>query len=314
MNGGNTVVAVPTGAGAGRVRRASRAVAMVEATKLRSVVLLTFVGLAAGIYVLFTVVPPGERSRASSRLLLSTLAVLAGSMGTNAITGYIDRRMDATMARTRHRPIPSGRLAPGESLGLGVGLVAAATMLTVLTGHLWSTIWLLFGVADVALVYNGWSKPRTAWNVILGSPGGGAPVMVVTAGVTGQAASPAALLLAALVVAWTPIHVWSLAIRYVDDYRRAGVPMLPVAIGVEKASRCVGWTAVGLCALASALPAVVRLGAVGTLLLAAMQLPVLAMSVAVMLRPTPERAWLLFKLSSPYLAGLFLLVAIRPVI
>ncbi|MDI6825528.1 MAG: UbiA family prenyltransferase [Bacillota bacterium] len=305
MNGDTAVLA-------GRVRWTHRAVAMAEATKLRSVVLLTFVGLAAGIYVLFGEVPAAARAGASWRLLLGTLAVLAGSMGTNAITGYVDRRMDAIMSRTRHRPVPSGRLAPEESLGLGVTLVALAVGLTLLTGHPWSTFWLLFGVVDVALIYNGWSKPRTPWNVILGSPGGGAPVMVVASAVSGLAVSTASLLMAALVVAWTPIHVWSLTIRYVDDYRRARVPMLPVVIGVEQAARCVGWSALALCALAAALPRVVHLGPGAAVALALLQAPVLLVSVLVMLRPTAERAWLLFKLSSPYLGALFLLVALRP--
>jgi protoheme IX farnesyltransferase len=297
---------------AGRVRWTERAVAMVEATKLRSVVLLTFVGLAAGVYVLFGEVPAAGRTGASWRLLLGTLAVLAGSMGTNAITGYVDRRMDAIMSRTRHRPVPSGRLAPRESLGLGLALVALAAGFTLLTGHPWSTFWLLFGVVDVAFIYNGWSKPRTPWNVILGSPGGGAPVMVVAAAVSGRAVSAASLLLAALVVAWTPIHVWSLTIRYVDDYRRARVPMLPVVIGVGKAARCVGWSALALCTLASALPRVVHLGPGASVALALLQAPVLVASAVVMLRPTADRAWLLFKLSSPYLAALFLLVALHP--
>jgi len=300
---------------AGRMPWVSRAVAAVEATKLRSVVLLSFVGLAAGLHFLSEsflsgTVPGVERSAACWRLLLGTLAVFTGSMGTNAITGYVDRRMDAIMSRTRHRPVPTGRLAPRQSLALGLALVVVAIGCTLLTGHLWSTFWLLFGVIDVALIYNGWSKPRTPWNVVLGSPGGGAPVMVVASAVTGQAADFTALLLAALVVAWTPIHVWSLAIRHVDDYRRAQVPMLPVTIGVEKAARCVGWSALGLCALASALPGVVHLGRAGTVLLAGLQVPVLVTSVLVMLAPTGDRAWLLFKLSSPYLAVLFLLVAL----
>ncbi|MDI6894781.1 MAG: UbiA family prenyltransferase [Bacillota bacterium] len=299
---------------AGRIRRTGRAVAMVETTKLRSVALLTLVGLAAGIYALFAEVPGTTRAAASWRLLLGTLAVLAGSMGTNAITGYVDRRMDAIMSRTRHRPVPSGRLAPRESLGLGLALVAAATGLTLLTRHPWSTFWLVFGVVDVALIYNGWSKPRTPWNVVLGSPGGGAPVMVAASAVTGAAASVPSLLLAALVVAWTPIHVWSLTIRYVDDYRRAEVPMLPVIIGVEKAARCVGWSALVLCVLASALSGVMRFGRGASLTLAVLQAPILVMSVLVTLRPTADRAWLLFKLSSPYLAALFLLVAVLPLL
>jgi len=243
------------------------------------------------------------------RLILGTLAVGLGSMGANAITGAIDHRMDAVMSRTRHRPIPAGRLTPMESLWFGVALIALAAVLTALTGHLWSTVWLLAGALDVTLLYNGWSKPRTPWSVVLGSPAGGAPVLVVASAVTGAAASPAALLLAGLVIVWTPIHVWSLAIRYVEDYRAAGVPMLPVAVGVNQAARCVGWASLVLCGLAAGLPAVMGLGLRPTVLVLALQAPVLAASLAVMLRPTAGRAWTLFKLTSPYLALLFIIVA-----
>ncbi len=292
----------------------AKAVALVEATKLRSVFLLGFVGLASGLWgrgALESAADQGSAvaTLATVRLVLGTVAVALGSMGANAITGAIDHRMDATMSRTRHRPIPTGRITPMESLWFGVALVAVAVVLTLLTGHLWSTVWLLAGVLDVTLLYNGWSKPRTPWSVVLGSPAGGAPVLVVTSAVTGAAASPAVLILAGLVVVWTPIHVWSLAIRYVDDYRAAGVPMLPVAVGPTQAARCVGWASLALCGLSAGLPAVLSLGFWPAALVLALQAPVLAASLAVMFRPTAGRAWTLFKLTSPYLALLFIIVA-----
>jgi len=294
----------------------SKLVALVEATKPRSVLLLGFVGLAAGIWALRTVEGglggvPGAAAAAwpLGRLILATAAVALGSMGSNSITGAIDHRMDARMSRTRHRPCPTGRLTPAGSALWGASLVAAAVVLTVLTGHLWSTFWLLFGTIDVVLLYNGWSKPRSPWSVALGSPAGGAPVMVTFSAVTGLAADPRALLLAALVVVWTPLHVWSLAIRYVDDYRAAGVPMLPVAIGVKQAARCVGWTGLALCALAAAVPSALGLSAALTWFLLAVQAPIVAAGAAVMLRPTARLSWLLFKLTSPYLALVFMVVA-----
>lgn len=127
---------------------------------------------------------------------------------------------------------------------------------------------------------------------------------------TGTALHPVGALLAPLVMVWTPIHVWSLAIRYVGDYRAAVVPMPPVAVGVRQAARCVGWSALALCGLAASLPLVLDLptwAAVSTL---ALRLPILGVSVGVMLRPSASRAWALFKLSSPYLGLLFLVVAV----
>lgn len=297
-----------------------KVVAFLEATKLRSVLLLAFVGLTTGLWARRAAAAAGPswagpgagdvgRSAALASIILGTIAVGLGSMGANAITGAIDYRMDAVMMRTRTRPVPTGRLTPAQSLWFGVGLVAASVVFTLWTGHLWSTVWLLAGVLDVTILYNGWSKPRTPWSVVLGSPAGGAPVLVAASAVAG-AAGPVAFYLAALVAVWTPIHVWSLAIRYVDDYRAAGVPMLPVAVGVDQAARCVGWASLLLCGLAAGLPAVLDLGRWGSGLLYALQVPIVGASLAVMFRPTPRRSWTLFKLSSPYLALLFVLVAV----
>lgn len=293
----------------------ARVVALVEATKPRSVFLLGFVGLASGVWALGTL-PPGAAPAVGPlgattplvRMVLAVVAVTLGSMGANAMTGGIDHAMDGAMSRTRHRPCPTGRLTPTGSLLWGAFLVALATGITVLTGHLWSTFWLVFGALDVVLLYNGWSKPRTPWSVVLGSPAGGAPVLVATSAVTGAVADPAALLLAGLVTVWTPIHVWSLAIRYVEDYRAAGVPMLPVAVGVKQAARCVAWTSLGLCVLAALLPAALGLSPLLTALVLALQVPIVVASLATTWKPTAELSWLLFKLTSPYLALLFLVV------
>lgn len=292
----------------------ARAVALVEATKPRSVLLLGFVGLASGVWALGAL-PPGAAPAVGPlgatplvRMVLAVLAVTLGSMGANAMTGGIDHAMDGAMSRTRHRPCPTGRLTPTGSLLWGAFLVALATGITALTGHLWSTFWLVFGALDVVLLYNGWSKPRTPWSVVLGSPAGGAPVLVATSAVTGAVADPAALLLAGLVTVWTPIHVWSLAIRYVEDYRAAGVPMLPVAIGVKQAARCVAWTSLGLCVLAALLPAALGLSPLLTALVLALQVPIVVASLATTWKPTAGLSWLLFKLTSPYLALLFLVV------
>jgi len=300
----------------------ARAKAYVETTKFRSVVLLTLgavVGGAAGLGALAAgTVGPGAvaggaftaalRTSATARLGWATLTVALGCMGANAITGYIDRRMDAVMERTRHRPLPTGRLLPVESLAFGIALVGLAAITAFLTTNTWAVFWLLFGVFDSAVVYNGFTKKRTSWNVILGSPAGGAPVMVGAAAVTGAAFEPVSFLVAAIVVAWTPVHIWSLAIRHVNDYRRAGVPMLPVVIGVPKAARCVGWASLALCAAAAALVAVADFSPLAAALALALQVPVVVQSLAVMRRPTAGRSRLLFKLSSPYLAAVFLIV------
>ncbi len=301
-----------------------RVVAYVETTKFRSVILLTLgtvVGGAAAMATLGGTAAGAAGGAAASggsvvataagalaRFGWSVLAAGLGCMGANAITGYIDRGMDAVMNRTRHRPLPTGRLEPWESLALGLILVGAACVVAALTTNAWAVAWLAFGVVDSTIVYNGLSKPRTSLNVILGSPAGGAPVMVGAAAVSGLPFQLVPFLVAALVVVWTPVHIWSLAIRHVEDYRKAGVPMLPVVIGVPKAARCVGAASLVLCATAGALAVVAGFRPGAMVLTLALQVPIVAESLAVMFAPTPAKARRLFKLTSPYLAAVFALV------
>lgn len=290
-----------------RLSSLDRLTAYVETTKFRSVVLLSMGAVVGGVAGL-AATDPGLRAAAWTPLLWAVAATVLGCMGANTITGYIDRHMDAVMDRTKHRPLPTGRLRPVESLVFGLALVTAACVLALITLNDWSLLWLVFGVVDSTLVYNRLTKPRTAWNVILGSPAGGAPVMVGASAVTGLPFQMVPFLVAALVVAWTPVHIWSLTIRYVDDYRKAGVPMLPVVIGIPQAARCVGAASLALCATAVALVFVAGFSPPAASLALLLQVPVVAGSLSVMRSPTPEKARRLFKLSSPYLAALFALV------
>ncbi len=275
--------------------------AYAEAAKIKSVILLTLVGFAGGFFV-------AGGDLANPALWLGTLAVAVGSMGTNGITGFIDRRMDAIMNRTKGRPVPEGRLRPIESLAFGIALAAVSVAIAAWTGRFWSVFWLLFGIFDTTVIYNGWSKPRTPWNVVLGSPAGGATIMVVTAAVTGKPLDLLPVMLAALVVAWTPVHIWSLAILHVEDYRAAGVPMLPVVYGVDSAARCAAASSLFLCGFGLVLPLVAGFNPAGWIVSLILPIPVVAYSLLVGHRPDPRRAYTLFKISSPYLAVVFLVL------
>ncbi len=286
----------------------ARLAAYAETTKLRSVILLTMGTVVGGVAALAGVAGGPAAAAAWGRLGWATLAVALGCAGANAITGYIDRNMDAIMERTKHRPLPTGRLEPAESLWFGIALAVLGGVVVLATANVWALAWLAFGVLDSTVVYNGLTKPRTPVNVILGSPAGGAPVMVGAAAVSGVPFQMVPFLVAALVVVWTPVHIWSLTIRYVDDYRRAGVPMLPVVIGVPTAARCVGGASLALCATAVALGLAARFSLLAMGLLVAFQAPILWESLSVMRKPAAEKARRLFKLTSPYLAAVFALV------
>jgi len=124
------------------------------------------------------------------------------------------------------------------------------------------------------------------------------------------------ILLAALVMIWTPIHIWSLAIRYRDDYARAGVPMLPVVIGVPRSARYVGYASIGLGAwsLLYLLVAPARVAAPIAVGLIALAVALMAASLWLVRAPSGDHAWRLFKLTAPYLGLVFALLALNALV
>jgi protoheme IX farnesyltransferase len=179
-----------------------------------------------------------DRGLPSLRLIAITLvggALAAGSA--NTLNCYLDRDIDAVMARTRRRPLvarlghgtDSGPTAikPAEALASGIVLGAAATLLLGLAAN-----WLAAALADAAIlfyvfVYTVGLKRRTASNIVIGGAAGCFPVLVGWAAVTGTV-SWWAVVLFAVIFFWTPPHFWALAIKFRDDYAAASVPMLPV--------------------------------------------------------------------------------------
>lgn len=268
-------------------------------TKPRLVILLAYVALVSGWLTFLGNPLPGG----GLRMFLGIVAVLFGSMGANSITCYLDRDLDRVMVRTMHRPIPEGRIRPPEkALYLGIALSLVGILVSLGTGHPWSTLWLVLGLADNVLIYSLWLKRRTVWNVLAGAPSGGLTALVVSSAVTGHPVDIEGLLLCALVIVWTPLHIWSLALKYKDDYRRAGVPMLPAVFSVEVSSRCLAAASLMLLVFSAVIPLSFSLSPILLVVMVVVQASLFIMSVAVMFYPTEKRAWLLFKCSSPYLA------------
>ncbi len=169
---------------------------------------------------------------------LATATLVGGSLsaaGANAINQVLERNVDARMRRTSSRPLPRGAITPRGALRFGVGLGVGGFVwlwrLVNLPSALLATSALLFYV----LVYTAWLKRATTQNIVIGGAAGAVPVLVGWAAVTGSLAGPAWLLYA-IVFFWTPPHFWALALHHVEDYRRAGIPMLPVVRG-EAATR-----------------------------------------------------------------------------
>jgi protoheme IX farnesyltransferase len=170
-----------------------------------------------------------------------TLAVLVGGAlgagGANALNHYFDRDLDEVMSRTRRRPLPSGRVTPGDALSFGFALVVASFAVLGLFANLLAASLVLGAAIFYVLVYTLWLKRTTTQNIVIGGAAGCVPPLVGWAAVTGDLALPAFVLFA-IVFFWTPAHFWALATLIRDDYDRAGVPMLPVVYG----ERATAWS------------------------------------------------------------------------
>jgi heme o synthase len=171
------------------------------------------------------------------QLVLATMVggtLAAGSA--NALNCFVDRDIDALMRRTGHRPLARHDVSPSGALlfGIALGVIAVAMMGL-------ATNWLAAGLTAAAIVfyvvvYTMLLKRRTAQNIVWGGAAGCMPVLIGWAAVT-HALAWAPVVLFAVVFFWTPPHFWALAIRYRDDYARAGVPMLPVVASPLQVSR-----------------------------------------------------------------------------
>jgi heme o synthase len=170
---------------------------------------------------------------------LVALTVIGGSLsagGAGAVNHYWDRDIDAQMARTATRPVPSGRISPRAALIYGLVLAALSFLLLATTVNLLSAFLALAGFLGYVLVYTVWLKRSTPQNIVIGGAAGAVPPLVGWAAVTGHV-DPTALYLFAIVFYWTPPHFWALSLLMKDEYARVGVPMMPVVRGEAETRR-----------------------------------------------------------------------------
>ena len=175
----------------------------------------------------------------SPSLGLIALTVLGGYLsagGAGAVNHWYDRDIDAKMARTANRPIPSGRVSPRAALVYGFVLQALSFLLLSLTVNMLAALFALAGFLGYVFVYTLWLKRTTPQNIVIGGAAGAVPPLVGWVATTGSF-DPAALYLFAIVFYWTPPHFWALSLRMKDEYAAVGVPMLPVVRGEEETRR-----------------------------------------------------------------------------
>ena len=238
-------------------------------------------------------------------LVFAPLGIALVAAAAAALNHLIDRRVDALMARTRGRPLPSGALGnAGALVFAGLTALVGTALLLVFTNPLCTAL-TLASLVGYALVYSLVLKHATPQNIVIGGAAGAAPPLLGWVAVTGQV-DPGAWLLFLIIFIWTPPHFWALAIHRRDDYARAAVPMLPVTHGVPFTVRRIRAYTLALVAI-SLLP--VAIGMSGLLYLGgAALLGARFIALAQALRSDVHKAWPTFRYSIIYLGGLFALL------
>jgi len=167
--------------------------------------------------------------------LASILCIAIGAGASGALNMWWDRDVDAIMKRTQGRPIPSGRVQPGEALAIGLGLSLLSVMLLAVFANLMAAAWLAFTIIFYVVIYSMGLKRLTPQNIVIGGAAGAFPPLLGWVVATGSI-SLEPVLLVALILLWTPPHFWALALWRNEDYKAAGIPMLPVLRG-ERVTR-----------------------------------------------------------------------------
>ncbi len=242
-------------------------------------------------------------------LIMVSLAVWFGSSGANTVGSYFDRDIDAVMKRTRSRPIPTGKISATHALEYGLALLLASVALSLVFLSLSSAIAMIAGFLDYSIIYSYLLKRRTPLNILLGGFSGVMPVLVgyfaaqhpILPLLTG-------LFMGFLVFFWIPEHIWSLAIRFKQDYENAKIPMLPVVVSEKNAVRLIAITSIVMVAF-SLIPGLVPSLGFGLIYLGAagaLGILMVALNLWLINKPSKERAWTVFKFSSPYLFFVFI--------
>src|SRR5437764_1198712 len=218
------------GAGARRDAEPSMAgvgdfVALMKPRVMSLVVFTALVGLVGA---------PGHVHPVIGFTALLCIAVGAGAAG--ALNMWYDADIDALMSRTSGRPIPRGRVAPGEALAFGIVLAAfAVAVLGLLVSWLAAAL-LAFTIFFYVVVYTAWLKRLTPQNIVIGGAAGSLPPVIGWAATTGGVSVEPCLPFL-IIFFWTPPHFWALSLVRIDDYARARLPMLPVVAGAEETRR-----------------------------------------------------------------------------
>jgi len=225
--------------------------------------------------------------------------------GANAINMYIDRDIDKLMERTKNRPLATGAIRPRNALVFAITLEVVAFVILLAGANLLSACLAMSATAFYVFVYSLWLKRSSKQNIVIGGAAGAVPVLVGWAAVT-NSLGWAPVVLFVIIFLWPPPHFWALAIRHTEDYRAAGVPMLPVVASMKETIRSMIAYSVILTVSTLVLVPVANLGLIYGITALVFGVAFVIGTIALGSNPTEARSMRLFSFSITYVSAIFL--------
>ena len=281
---------------------------ILEISKPRIVVLLVITAVTS-MYAASKLVPGTPELEYWSYLHIIIAGALA-SAGSSALNHYYDKDIDPKMTRTSTRPIPSGRMRASNVLVYGLLVSCVSVIYGYFALNVVSAFFIAVGIFSYVIIYTVWLKRKNSSNIVIGGIAGSAAAWAGWAAATGSM-DLLGFLVGFLVFVWTPSHFWCLAMKIKDEYAQAGVPMLPVVIGMQKTSKFIlGNTLILIpySLLLSFIPD--GMGVVYTVIAIVSGGLMLAYHYKLTKNPTSEFAWKAYKVTAPYLTIIFVAVAL----
>ncbi len=281
---------------------------IMEISKPRIVVLLVITAVTS-MYAASKLVDVAPEFDNWSYLHIIIAGALA-SAGSSALNHYYDRDIDPKMKRTSTRPIPSGRMAASHVLIYGFVVSCVSVIYGYFALNAIAAFFIAVGIFSYVVIYTVWLKRRNSSNIVIGGIAGSAAAWAGWTAATGSM-DLLGFLVGFLVFVWTPSHFWCLAMKIKDEYEQAGVPMLPVVIGMQKTSKFILGNTIILVPYSLILSFIPDgLGVVYTVIALVSGGLMLAYHYKLTKNPTSEFAWKAYKVTAPYLTIIFVAVAL----
>ena len=268
-----------------------------EISKLRIVAVLDLVAITS-------LLAASHWNVSGETILFIFIAGTLASMGSSALNHYYDRDIDSLMSRTSKRPIPSGRMKASSALAYGLTMSIASVVMAYFMLNPIVAAFIGLGIFFYVIIYTAWLKRSNASNIVIGGFAGSCASYAGWAAATGSL-DLLGFLVGLLVFIWTPSHFWCLAIKSKEEYASARIPMLPVLVGESAAAKYVLANTLVLVPY-SIMLYFFGLGLLYLIIASISGAMMLAYNFKLIKNPSKDIAWKAYKVSSPYLAIIFL--------